>query len=63
MNSSKLSRSSENPLRMENINACVGMYIYISDNHRSGLYSILNSSFITLNFIKFFLKSSLTMLK
>lgn len=44
--SSKLPRGSKNPLRMGNINA----YKYLSDNNKgSGLYSLLNSSFIMVN--------------
>lgn len=44
--SNKLPRGSENSLRMEDMN----VYKYLSDNNNgSGLYSILNSSFIILN--------------
>ena len=53
-------KNSKNPLRIENINVCK----YLSDNnHGCGLYGILNSSFIVLNFKKILFKSSLTVLK
>lgn len=49
MKSNKLPRGSENSLRMEDMN----VYKYLSDNNNgSGLYSILNSSFIILNLKK-----------